>query len=135
MEPVLAPAPPAPPRSVRVAVALLGVITAVPIVSLLGEPALAALYGLPALDPATELLLGHRGVLQAVLGIALVAAAVRAEWLVQVAVAAIVTKGSFVALVLADPDARERIGLVSVVFDVVAIAVLAGVAARRRPAA
>ncbi len=66
------------------------------------------------------------------LGLALLASAVRTEWLRPVAAAAVITKGSFVALVLTDPAARERIGMVSVAFDVVAIAVLAIVTVRWR---
>lgn len=115
---------------VRVVLVIIGAITAVPLLNTVSAGTIDALYGVSDTDDATSVLLAHRGVLQGVLGAAIAVAAFRTVLIGPVAIAAIVTKTAYITLVLANPDARQQIGLTSVIFDTVAV-VLLGVLAGR----
>ncbi|GAA0359843.1 hypothetical protein GCM10009530_06430 [Microbispora corallina] len=124
-------------RTIRVVLVLLGVITALPALALVSPRwALGFSYGIPVpSDPMAAALLQHRGVLQAALGAALVWAAFAAVARVPAAVTAIVTKSVFLALMAMLP-ADVRAGAVSgIVFDGVAIVLLALIVVHRRFAA
>lgn len=123
----------------RVILTIVGVITATPALALLWPDLLEASYGLSELDPMTTALLQHRGVLQAALGAAIVWGAFFAPARVPAAATAIVTKSVFLALTAVDAQMRADMNLISLVFDPIAIVILAVVIVREirlpRPAA
>ncbi|WP_084961066.1 hypothetical protein [Thermoactinospora rubra] len=115
---------------VRWTLVLIGLVTATPAVALVSAEAGLSAYRLAVPgDPMTLALLQHRGVLQAALGAAIVWAAFRPWVRIPVAVTAIATKGTFLALVLALGGASRAI--TGVAFDVVAIALLVAIAVRQ----
>jgi hypothetical protein len=124
----------------RVILTLVGVITATPALALVWPGMLASSYGLSDLDPMTTALLQHRGVLQGALGAAIVWAAFHPPVRVPASATAIVTKTTFLALTAVDAKLRADLNLVSLVFDPIAILILAAVivhqlrAARPAPA-
>ncbi|MFE1593427.1 hypothetical protein [Nocardia sp. NPDC058705] len=121
-------------RAVKTALVVLGVITMTPVLALV-SPAALEYYGLTQLSPMETALLRHRGVMQAVLGAALVWAAFVPAVQVPVAVAAIATKTANLVLTLSDPVTRPDAPLFSTVFDTLAVLLLIGlVALRLRPA-
>ena len=108
----------------RILLVILGVITAGPVLALFTTGMLSG-YGINPddLDPMTLALLQHRGMLQAALGAALVWSAFQQAVRIPVALTAIATKSTFLALTLPlDITAGA-------VFDIVAIPLLAGIAA------
>ncbi|GAA2083370.1 hypothetical protein GCM10009780_21990 [Actinomadura alba] len=112
--------------------AVLGVITATPALAVGWQGALEFGYGLgDEPDPMVLALLQHRGVLQGALGSALIWAAYRPAVRVPVAVTAIITKSSFIALMFSLPDSSWRDAASGVLFDVVTIALLAFIAVRQ----
>lgn len=115
---------------VRLVLVIIGAITAVPLLNTVSAGTIDALYGVSDTDDATSVLLAHRGVLQGVLGAAIAVAAFRTVLIGPVAIAVIVTKTAYITLVLANPDARQQIGLASVIFDTVAIVVLGIIASQ-----
>jgi hypothetical protein len=119
----------------RTVLAALGVITALPAVALvLSGTALDLSYGISApADPMVLALLQHRGALQAALGAALVWAAFQPVARTPVALTAIATKSTFLALIALLPAESRSGALPGVVFDVIAIIVLAVIAVRRGP--
>lgn len=122
---------------VRIVLITIGVLTATPVLSLV-SPAQLESYGVVDPDVIVLTLLQHRGVLQLLLGAALVWAAFRPDVRVAVAIAAVVSKGAFLALILSRPEARAESSAVAMVFDPISIVLLGvllidiGVRARRR---
>ena len=121
---------------VRGVLVTFGVITATPVFALGGPGALEFAYGIgiPE-DPMLLALLQHRGVLQAALGAALVWSAFRPAVRVPVAVTAIATKASFLALMATLPDSAGLDAAAGASFDVVAIVFLLVVVIRQTRAA
>jgi hypothetical protein len=111
----------------RVILTIVGVITATPALALVWPGMLETSYGLSNLDPMTTALLQHRGVLQGALGAAIVWAAFFPPARVPASATAIVTKSTFLALTAVDAQMRADMNLVSLVFDPIAIVILAGV--------
>lgn len=104
---------------------LIGAFTATPALSVV-VPGQLASYGLAGPDPVELVLLQHPGVLQLLLGAALVAAALAPRARVAVTGAALCGKVAFLALVTAQPAAGSRMSPVPLVFDGVSVVVLAG---------
>ncbi|MFD5177969.1 hypothetical protein ACFWM1_19325 [Nocardia sp. NPDC058379] len=122
-------------RAVKIVLVVLGLITMTPVLALV-TPVALEYYGLTQLAPMEEALLRHRGMMQLVLGAALVWAAFVPSVRVPVALAAIVTKATNLVLTLSDPATRPDAPLFSTVFDTLAVLILIGVVAVRwRPAA
>jgi hypothetical protein len=111
----------------RVILTIVGVITATPALALVWPGMLETSYGLSNLDPMTTALLQHRGVLQGALGAAIVWAAFFPPARVPASATAIVTKTTFLALTAVDAQMRADMNLISLVFDPIAIVILAGV--------
>lgn len=109
---------------IRAALVVMGVLTMTPVFVLV-DPGRLADYGVTAPDLIELTLLQHRGVLQLVLGAALVLAAFRADLRVPVAVAAIVSKGAAVLLTVSRPEVLAEASPVAMVFDPICIALLA----------
>lgn len=107
----------------RITLVIAGLITTTPALAVISTSAIDY-YGVETNEPMVTALLQHRGVLQLALGAALIWAAVRPDVLVPVAVTAIVTKGSALALVLLNPDTRPLQPAFSTVFDVACIVLL-----------
>ncbi|GGO29889.1 hypothetical protein [Micromonospora parathelypteridis] len=109
----------------RVIFTIVGVITATPALALFWPRLLASSYGLADPDPMTTALLQHRGVLQAALGAAIIWGAFYRPARVPAAVTAIITKTAFLALTVVDGGMRADMNLISLVFDPLAIVILA----------
>ncbi len=128
---------PARERWMRGLLVLIGVLTATPVLAVV-TPVQLASYGITAPGPVELVLLQHRGVLQLLLGAALVGAALVPRARVAAVTTALCAKGAFLALVAVQPEAGPRISPVTLAFDgvsVVVLAVLLGAAAGRRSAA
>lgn len=107
-----------------VAFAVVGAVTALPVLALVDADVLRWTYAVRDPDPMTLALLQHRGVLQLALGAGLVWAALFPPARIAVVLAALVTKSSFLALVLR-PGLRADVAPFSIVFDAVCIAAFA----------
>jgi hypothetical protein len=108
----------------------MGIVTATPALALIDVYALEWTYGLTDTDPMTTALLQHRGMLQLLLGAALVwAAFAPAVWL-GAAIAAIVGKATFLALVLPNATMRDDLATFSIVFDLACIVLLGALVSR-----
>jgi len=116
---------------VRFVLVVLGLGTASPVMALVAPGTLESSYGVDNPEPMVLVLLQHRGVLQAALGAALVWAAFRPAVRVPVAITAIFTKGIGLALTVPNPVLRETLSATTVVFDSVAIVLLALIAVRQ----
>lgn len=124
--------------ALRVFLLLIGVITALPALALIDSYALEWTYGVTDPEPMTLALLRHRGMLQLLLGAALVWAALWPPARLPSAIAAIAGKGTFLLLILPDPALRGDLALFSTVFDAACIVLLGClgariILARRRP--
>ncbi len=108
---------------IRVVLVALGVLTATPVQSLF-DPAQLESYGVVDPDPIVLSLLQHRGVLQLLLGAALVWAAFRPGVRVPVAIGTIVSKGASLALTLSRPRDVAETSSVPLIFDAICIVVL-----------
>lgn len=113
----------------RLILLTLGALTATPALVLI-DPGQLASYGIEHPDAPTLAVLRHRGVLQLLLGAALVLAALRPRHRRPVLLGALLAKGSFLALVLGDPAVREGASPVGPVFDGVSIVLLAAILLR-----
>jgi hypothetical protein len=111
---------------------ILGLVTTTPVLALAWPGTLELAYGLERPeDPMALALLQHRGVLQLALGAALVWSAFRPAVRVPVAVTAICTKSVFLLLLATLPGTAWRGAASGVVFDLVAIALLAAMVLTR----
>lgn len=120
---------------VRTVLVLVGVVTALPALALVDVGTLELSYGLTDAEGMTLALLQHRGMLQLLLGAALVWAAFFPQARLAAALAAIVGKTTFLTLILPDPALRPDLALFSTVFDLTCIVLLAGLAVREIRAA
>lgn len=89
----------------RIALLVLGVLTAFPVLSFVNPADLTTRYGLSGLDPTAEALLRHRGVLQLLMGAAMVWAAVNRSVRLPVIGAVVVSKAAFLQLAATIPGA------------------------------
>ncbi|WP_282777924.1 hypothetical protein [Nocardia sp. CC201C] len=117
-------------RALRVALITMGLVTATPAAALLNVYALEWTYRVTDPDPMTLALLQHRGMLQLLLGAALVWAAFQPSVHLGTAVAAVTGKSVFLLLILPNPAIRGDLAMFSIVFDLLCIAALTGVAIR-----
>ncbi|WP_280358832.1 hypothetical protein [Nocardia otitidiscaviarum] len=116
--------------TLRVLLMTMGLITATPAIALVDAYALEWTYRVTDPDPMTLALLQHRGMLQLLLGAALVWAAFHPPARFAAAIAAIVGKSTFLLLILPNPTIRGDLAPFSIVFDLLCIAALTGVAIR-----
>lgn len=113
--------------TIRVVLAVMGVITTAPALALVDVGALETGYGVSNPEPMTLALLQHRGIMQLVLGAALVWAAFFPPARLAAALGAITTKSTFLSLVLPDATLRSEVRP-AIVFDATCIVVLAALA-------
>lgn len=108
----------------RVVLIGVGVMTATPVLSLMNPEQLAG-YGVESPDLVVTTLLQHRGVLQLALGAAIVWAAFDRRVRVPVLLAATVTKGAGVLLILTRPEVFAAApGNIGLWFDLVCLILL-----------
>lgn len=108
---------------VTAALLLAGIVHLLPVAGVLGGPRLAALYGVEVADPNLELLLRHRAVLFALLGLLLCAAAFRPALQGPALLAGLASIVSFLALAAMGGDLNPQLSRVFAV-DVAALAAL-----------
>jgi hypothetical protein len=114
--------------AIRVMLVVVGAVTATPALALVVPATLEASYGLADPDPMTTALLQHRGLLQAMLGAAIIWAAFAPALRLPLVLVPVITKTTFLALTLGNPAVRGDVTLFSTVFDVVAVMLLLAVA-------
>lgn len=103
--------------------AVVGLIHLLPAVGVLGAARLEALYGIPVAEPNLVILMRHRAVLFALLGVFLLVAAVRPAWQPAALAAGFVSVGSFLWLAWSVGGTNAQLARV-VTADVVALACL-----------
>lgn len=109
---------------IRIGLVGVGVIHLLPIMGVTGAAALARLYGLPISDPNLLILLQHRAVLFAIVGLLQFAAVFRVEWRPLALAVGAVSVVSFLAVALLVGDYNAEIARV-VWADVLALLLLA----------
>jgi hypothetical protein len=114
--------------TIRAALVVMGVVTTTPALALLDPAALGSAYGVRDPDPMTLALLQHRGMMQLVLGAGLIWAAFLPPVRLAVALGAVTTKSTFLALVLSDAALRTQV-IPNAVFDSACIILLTALAA------
>jgi len=114
--------------AVRTLLVLIAVGTASPVLVLIDVYTLQISYGVTDPEPMTLALLQHRGIMQLVLGAALVWAAFFPAARAAIALGAIVTKSAFLLLILPDARLRVELNLFSIVFDSACIVLLSALA-------
>ncbi len=109
---------------IRIGLVGVGVIHLLPIMGVTGSAALARLYGLTISDPNLLILLQHRAVLFAIVGLLQFAAVFRVEWRPLALAVGAVSVVSFLAVALLVGDYNAEIARV-VWADVLALLLLA----------
>lgn len=109
---------------IRIGLVGVGVIHLLPIMGVTGAAALARLYGLSISDPNLLILLQHRAVLFAIVGLLQFAAVFRVEWRPLALAVGAVSVVSFLAVALLVGDYNAAIARV-VWADVLALVLLA----------
>lgn len=107
----------------RVALVVMGVFTAVPVMALF-QPEQLESYGIVDPEPMVLTLLQHRGVFQLLAGTALVWAAFRRDVRLPIAAGVILSKSVALALTFSRPEAQEQASGFIQGFDLVSIAIL-----------
>jgi hypothetical protein len=102
---------------------VVAVIHLLPAVGVLGVARLEALYGIPVQEPNLAILMRHRAVLFALLGVFLLVAAVRPAWQPAALVAGFASVLSFLALAWSAGGTNAQLARV-VLADMVALACL-----------
>lgn len=112
------------PRTAAVAAVLLivGALNLIPGAGLLGPERLADLYGVTGSDESVLVLLRHRALLLAMLGLFLVLAAFRADWRRPALIAGLLSNVVFVLLTKAEPTTAEIARVATI--DLVALPLL-----------
>ncbi len=103
--------------------ALVGLVNLVPIIGVLGAPALSALYGFESDDPVLLVLLRHRAVLLGVVGALMLVAAWQARWRGLAAALGLVSMASYVVLVWISPQVSAALQRIAWI-DLLALPVL-----------
>ncbi len=102
---------------------LVGLLNLTPAIVFFAPERSLTLYAIDLGEPNLSIVMRHRAVLLGLLGIALVYAAFRKEFLVPVIVAAFIGKAAFLFLVYTSTGVNAELGRVAL-FDIGAIAVL-----------
>lgn len=110
-------------RIAAAALILAALIHLLPLPGLLGGAVLRELYGLPGLDPGSELLLRHRAVLFALLAGALLAGLRWPQWQTPAIVLTLLSDMAFALLAISAPELNAALRRV-LIFDLVSIAAL-----------
>ncbi|MEV4168818.1 hypothetical protein [Nonomuraea sp. NPDC049709] len=116
--------------ALRVLLALIGAITTLPALALVNVGILDWNYGVADPAPMTQALLQHRGMLQLLLGAAIMWAAFHPPVRLAASLAAVAGKTTFLALILPNAAIRGDLSPLSVWFDLFCIVVLGLLAAR-----
>jgi hypothetical protein len=107
-------------RDAAAALIVAALIHLLPLPGLAGADALQGLYGLPALDPASELLLRHRALLFGLLGGGLLLALRHPGWRRPLLLATLVADGGFLLLAADAAELNAALQRVAA-FDVVSL--------------
>lgn len=110
-------------RIAAAALILAALIHLLPLPGLLGGAVLRELYGLPGLDPGSELLLRHRAVLFALLAGALLAGLRWPQWQTPAIVLTLLSDVAFALLAISAPELNAALRRV-LIFDLLSIAAL-----------
>ncbi|MBF8192950.1 hypothetical protein ITP53_46200 [Nonomuraea sp. K274] len=116
--------------ALRPLLVVLGVVTTLPAVAIVNAGILDWNYGVSDPAPMTQALLQHRGMLQLLLGAAIVWAAFHPPVRLAAALGAVAGKSTFLALILPNPAIRGDLSPLSIWFDVFCIVVLGLLAVR-----
>lgn len=103
---------------------VVGIINLLPVIVFFDPSKTAKLYGIPLEGETLTVLMRHRGVLLAILGIALIAAAFKTDFRVLAVSLALISKFAFIFLTFTAPDYSSEIKQVALI-DVGAIILLA----------
>jgi hypothetical protein len=112
----------------QVALVVMGVFTAVPVLALFRPEQLES-YGIVDPKPMVLTLLQHRGVFQLLAGAALAWAAFRRDVRLPIAAGVIVSKSVALGLTFSRPEAQQQASAFIQGFDLVSIAVLVAIIA------
>ncbi|WP_433332430.1 hypothetical protein [Spirillospora sp. CA-294931] len=108
----------------RAALVMMGLLTSLPALALASASVLETTYGVNDPEPMTLALLRHRGMLQLLLGAALIWAAFFTPARKAAAIAAVTGKSTFLLLILPDPALRAELTPFSTVVDLTCIVAL-----------
>lgn len=103
---------------------IVGIINLLPIIVFFDPSKTVKLYGIPLEGENLTVLMRHRGVLLAIVGIALIAAVFKTDYRVLAVVLALISKFAFIFLTFTAPDYSSEIKQVALI-DVGAIVLLA----------
>ncbi|MCD9187128.1 MAG: hypothetical protein LUM44_11895 [Pyrinomonadaceae bacterium] len=103
---------------------VVGIINLLPVIVFFDPSKTAKLYGIPLEGENLTVLMRHRGVLLAIVGIALIAAAFKTDFRVLAVSLALISKFAFIFLTFTAPDYSSEIKQVALI-DVGAIVLLA----------
>ena len=110
-------------RSIQACLILVGLIHLVPFTGIVGSTRLRALYGITVDSPDLAILMQHRAVLFGIIGVLLIAGAVRATLRNTALVVGLTSVGSFIVVAVSIGRYNELIGKV-VAVDVGALVLL-----------
>lgn len=103
---------------------VVGIINLLPVIVFFDPSKTSKLYGIPLEGENLTVLMRHRGVLLAIVGIALIAAAFKTDFRVLAVSLALISKFAFIFLTFTAPDYSSEIKQVALI-DVGAIILLA----------
>lgn len=103
---------------------IVGIVNLLPIIVFFDPSKTVKLYGIPLEGENLTVLMRHRGVLLAIVGIALIAAVFKTDYRVLAVVLALISKFAFIFLTFTAPDYSSEIKQVALI-DVGAIVLLA----------
>lgn len=103
---------------------VVGIINLLPVIVFFDPSKTAKLYGIPLEGENLTVLMRHRGVLLAIVGIALIVAALKTDYRVLAVSLALISKFAFIFLTFTAPDYSSEIKQVALI-DVGAVILLA----------
>ncbi len=102
---------------------LVGIVNIIPVIAFFDISKTAKLYGLPIEGENLTILMRHRGILLAIVGIALIVSAFKSEYRILAISLALLSKIAFVFLTFTSPDYNSQIKQVALI-DIGAIILL-----------
>jgi len=102
---------------------IVGLLNLAPVMVFFAPERTLSLYGIEVVGTDLAILMRHRAIMLALLGLALIYAAIRKEFVVPVVLGALIGKAAFLFLVYSSNGANAEIGRVAA-FDIGAVALL-----------
>lgn len=102
---------------------LVGIVNIIPVIAFFDISKTAKLYGLPIEGENLTILMRHRGILLAIVGIVLIVSAFKREYRILAISLALLSKIAFVILTFTSPDYNSQIKQVALI-DIGAITLL-----------